>query len=262
MISVIGHSGLGNILFYVANGLYQAILHNEQVELIFIDLEKNTVITDGRKEILEKTYQPYGGHPYPEYFLETAFPNLTVKYNVDIDEYSKGRTIYHEPHHYSPDCIYNIGKWNYAFLSRKQQVKELLDFSYFSAIGILSKHGEHDIDFSLPCVHLRLGSIGDNKAPFTDYLKNVFDYTDRLSKFYVISENAQAAKEFINSPRAIVIDEPCSVSCLYLLSRFKELLLSRSTLSMWGAYLSDAKVNVLKNFEDDWHKVNPEWHLI
>lgn len=259
MISVIGHSGLGNILFYVANAYCKALRLNEAVELIFIDLAKNTVIQDGREEILKKTYVPLGGHPLPKYKLEEFFPFLPVKYDVDIDEYSKGRPIFHEPHHVERNCIYNIGKWNYDFSIR--DMRELLTFNESIAQDILSRH---EIDFSIPCVHLRLGSPGDNYGKHEVYLEKIKKILKRDidELYYVVTEDAQKALAYLNDGKAMILIEPCALSSLYLISRFKQLILSKSTLGMWGAYLSDAEVIVAEGFEDDWHMVTPEWKIL
>lgn len=258
MISVIGHAGLGNIIFYYANGLYHAKKYDEPIELIFIDVAKNTVISDGRKESTIKNYAYMGGHRMPKYRLEEFFPKLSVLYNVDIDQYSKGKDIFHEPQYYSPGCIYNIGKWNYNFIEYLGVVRDYLTISPHIAAEISTRHS---IDFSKPCVHLRLGSLGDNFGRHEDYLKNVKQAIQGIGTYYVISEDAHAAKDWLNDANAIVIDEPCQLSALYLLSCFKELMLSKSTLGMWGAYLSRATVFVASGFEDDWHKTN-NWQTI
>lgn len=254
MISVIGHAGLGNILFYYANGLYQAVKQGEEVELIFIDLNKNTVIADGRKESLMKNYVPFGGHPKPKYGLE--FFGIKVKYEVDIDRYSKGREIYHEPHHYSPNCIYNIGKWNYDFL--QLDMREQMHYHPLMRFPVT---GRHKADYSKPCVHLRLGSIGDNFARDEAYTTKLKEYCKTIDSYYVISEDVYKAADYLNDKNAIFINESCPISALYLMSRFKKLILSRSTMSMWVAYLSDAEVTIMEDFEDEWHKPLANWKV-
>lgn len=251
MISVIGHAGLGNIIFYYANGLYHAKKYDEPIELIFIDVAKNTVISDGRKESTIKNYAYMGGHPIPRYTLGEFF-GIKVWHGINIDEHSKGRPIFHEPHIYSPNCVYNIGRWNYNFSPDDFKI------NHKTANKILRRHA---INFSIPCVHLRLGSIGDNFARDDKYISKLKDYCKTLTKYYVISEDAMAASQFLGDNNAIVIDEPCSLSALYLMSCFDRLAISRSTLGMWGAYLSEAEVTIMEGFEDEWHKPLPTWNI-
>jgi len=270
-VSIILNCGIGNILCLIANGIHIANQNGCKVEVAFIDMGKahDGLMAYRGAAFFPKIYQPFGGHLFPKYPIEEFFPNIKFVYQIPFDKH-----IEHGVCHYNFDSfqkhsrnIYNCGFWNFDFVEQLPNI--IKSFSINSKIAASIDEKYESLDFSCPCMHLRLGSSGDfvditnrksNKDIIARYLCNL------SSKAYVLSDNYTAACEFFNTlspkPRAtiLIINESCCLTSLYLMSKFKLQLLSKSTFAMWAAFLSQgAKIWVMPEFEDGLHRKLESW---
>jgi hypothetical protein len=269
-VSVILNCGLGNMLMYIANGLYYCFEHNCKEEIVFIKPESHPTPTFSYYQY----YLPFGGHNMPQYKIEEFFPNINFIYNIDFKSYIKYK-VYHVGdggfnylEKYKAN-VYDCSKWNYNFIKHLSLIKDKLKIN-----PDIEKHikNKHKLNLSYPCVHLRLGSPGDITQQISLFrVNNPEDISKYLSSFnspfYVFSNNINDAIEFFKhvkiSNNPIYVDEPCVLSSLYLMSQFKKILLAKSSLSLWVAYLSEnAEITVPSWFSDGWHEKLEHWKTL
>ena len=252
-ISVVANCGLGNILCYIASGLYYSYKSKCKMELLFVDAtrENSKLLQFNQEWFYTRCYLPFGGHVLPHYPIEEFFPNIKFKFNVFFDSFASNKTIHYNFDNFdkNQENIYNCQIWNFNFLQYLSKIKQDLKINPVIVEKINRKY--KSINYSYPCIHLRLrGAKGDQyptiETPIDLLNKHICSFT---TPYYVFSNNIAAANDMLDSHKQpIFIDEPCSLTTFYLLSNFKNLLfLSQSTFSMWAGYFSSAKVIYLPN---------------
>lgn len=254
--------GVGNVLFQAANMLHAARRLGSQVELGYVDMNHPARKLPHRHGgLFQKIFSPWGGHLPSKWELSDFFHKLNFskeKYKID----SSGKYIANCAEAATADCFCVVNKWTYSFLQDPEWREA---FSINPAIDDLLKKKWSHIDPSRPVVHIRAGAQGDNYGPNRAFDKKAVKWAFDNGKPYVITDNPSAINKIIadscgSMKEYDILDSGDPLEDMWLLMQAQTLVLSRSTLSMWAAYLGRASQVVIgPDFADEWHQPDPSW---
>lgn len=254
--------GVGNVLFQAANMLHAARRLGSQVELGYVDMSHPARRLPHRHgELFQKIFSPWGGHLPSKWELSDFFHKLNFskeKYKID----SSGKHIANCAEAATADCFCVVNKWTYSFLQNPDWKEP---FSINPEIDDLLKKKWSHLDLSRPVVHIRAGAQGDNYGPNRAFDKKAVKWAFDSGKPYVITDNPSAIDKIVldscGSMKGYdMLESGDPLEDMWLLMQARTLVLSRSTLSMWAAYLGRASQVVIgPDFADEWHQPDPSW---
>jgi|GEM_PF-3170304 len=257
--------GIGNVLFQAANMLHAARRLRTTAEFGYVDMSSPANRLPHRHGALYgKIFSPWGGHAGSRWELGHFFHKLrfsSQKYKIDASRKATAASAEVA----TADCFCVVDKWTYTFLDFADWKN---DFEVNPTINAELKQKWVGIDWTRPVVHLRAGSKGDNYGFRQSYDATAIKWAFDNGKPYIITDNPARTAEVVREccGQALdfdVIGGDDPLEDMWLLMQAETLVLSRSTLSMWAAYLGRAKqIIVGPEFRDDWHIPHSSWRIV
>jgi hypothetical protein len=214
------HGRLGNNLFSIANGLFQAKKLNTN-----LTISKNAVA--GHYGVIPVDLSFFGYE-----FIQTDEINFENTYN-EIN-------IHYDEIHIQDNTILNgvFGSWKYF-----EDIKDELCNKYFiPSIEISNKLNTYDISENALGISVRRGDflmLQHNHCVLSlEYYQKAIDdyYQNNIDSIYIFSDDINWCKEKFGDSVYYVEDSP-EVQ-LFLMAKMKHFIMSNSTFAWWGAYLN------------------------
>jgi hypothetical protein len=257
--------GIGNVLFQAANMLHAGRRLQVGVEFGYVDMKSPASRLPHRHgELYSKIFSQWGGHPPSRWQLGDFFHKLRFAnqpYKVDLARKASASSAEVA----TKECFCVVNKWTYSFLEYENWKA---DFEINPVIDEQLTHKWAHIDWSRPVVHIRAGSSGDNFGFRQSFDREVIKWAFDNGKPYVITDNPARIGDIVkeccgSSLEYDILDGEDPLEDMWLMMQARTLALSRSTLSMWAAYLGRAsRVVISSGFQDDWHKPHAVWTVL
>ena len=225
MITSYLQGGLGNQLFQISAAVALALENNDNA------------IFDTKNHDL-----PYQGRRCEKY-LTTIFRNLNFSSNLPI------KHVYREPHFsydkivYKADmCLVGYFQSEKYFDKHAGAIKRLFSMDSRSCNVINNKYGEVLTNDTV-AVHVRRGDyvkLSDTHPPcaLKYYNEAMASFAPNTTFLFFSDDMAWCKKNFVQD-NFIFIEENEDLVDLYLISMCNSAILSNSSFSWWGAWLSD-----------------------
>jgi hypothetical protein len=274
--------GLGNRLYQIANAFRLQELYNSDLEFYKIKTE-NSDVSKYRSLILrEKDFDDFGGHDLiikenlPKTISE-LFPNLNWNLSrTKIDDILLNRNLIYENNINSinPSVDSVIMGYFFSFNFIENQIGKIKKSINKNVNDYVINKYPDLFNKKILGIHLRLGIDTDNTpavyVPKDFYNQIISTERNNFDKIYIVSDNINRAKEYINSLNIedkiieFIEDEPMYVDML-ILSHCTTLIVAPSTLSAWSSYLNNHKNIYVPNIWIKHHWTNnipKEWKIL
>ena len=180
------------------------------------------------------------------------YNDTEIQLNIDHSQSSAKKLIRDKPKNHI--TLTGFGQRYQYYLPCKSQVKEWLNFDPKVKL-------QHDLHPSDIAIHVRRGDFAEHDSLLPEYV-----YKAMLEKALSV-EAANNVYLLTDSPddpfvkniykKGIIIHNDC-ISDLYFLTQSNRIIMSASTFSWWGAFLSKAK-EIYYPLQGNWNVTTKTW---
>jgi len=219
MIASLLKGGLGNQLFQLAAGISHAT-----------DTSQEFIIS---KPLINSWHASQGESPNT--YLSTIFTKLTINDAVPSNRYTEPRFQYDSIPHNLTDCVLSGYFQSHKYFEHNRGV--ILDSFCFDHVS----HDDLALD-QLCSLHVRRGDYTKLKHY---HLNLDIDYYDQAMKmvdcdrFLIFSDDIDWCKSVFTGDRFVFSSEANADSIIYMRSKCSSNIIANSSLSWWGAWLSN-----------------------
>lgn len=211
----------GNIMFEVAHAFAKSLQYNRQLVLPKIDYLKNNILRNFDMSNLILDYERMELIDSPFHFIETSPPSLT-KPTIYRGYYQSEKYIKNYE---------NIVKSFYGpteeFIERAKNEFPFLMNKIVGAINV--RRGDYLLQ---PTRH---------PVITIEYINEAYKHLPKCDHIIVLSDDISWCKENIKIPNVIFVENYLDYDGLWLLSLCNHFIISNSSFSWWGSYLSKHK---------------------
>ena len=229
MIYIYPIGGLGNMFFHIASIWALAKDNNDELCLLNIDEKIISLINDKRESDLS--------HALIYKYLFNQFPNVNKVVENKI-EYP----FEYIPLEYKKEYQY-VGYFQHEeyFKHRRNEILEL----FRPADEFKTKINKYSHLFGNISLHVRRHMYVDLKITLKrKYYDNAILALPKDMKILIFSDDISWCKENFIGDRFVFIDEMDYIT-IYIISKMKYHIISNSTFSWWGAWLSEYNDKVI-----------------
>jgi hypothetical protein len=222
---------LGNLMFQIAHGYSQAIIHNMEYMYPLIGADvislKDTIFSkvkyfDGRIEDLNREDVVFVDSTFHYTPIEPVKNKITVFTGYfQSEKYFQNhkkeiKDLYSPPQNFIDKC--------------------LMDYPELKSGNVTVINVRRGEDY--------LGQPENHPVVTEEFIYRALDYIPNKEHIYVVSDNLPWCKEAIKLPNITFVDYS-GLDALWLLSLCKNFVISNSTFSWWGAYLGEKEDSVV-----------------
>lgn len=216
---------LGNQMFEIANVYAQALKHNRRFRL---------------------TSQ--NGVDDPLAYKDTVFRKLSFSENAHQPQMHRIRGTYHyteyKPHETLPTAFIGYFQSEKFFKDFSENIKWLYEPSEQFVDNAKKKYPELNYSNTV-AIHVRRGdfTIQTDRFPLVskEYVFEALKKIPEAKTCFILSDDISWCKQNLKKENFVYVDNPVAGESLWLMSLCNHFVISNSTFSWWGAYLSKYK---------------------